>query len=241
MQTVSTRSMIYNTLAAYYDQLVADPEAYDAWTEWVNKFSPAGTFLELACGSGEITHRLAKTHQMSAMDLSAAMVAEAAKKDLDMEIEFSTGDMRDLSSYGKYDAIGCFCDSFNYLLDPADVKSLFKQAAEHLNDGGWFLFDTHSMDRLEEFAQDYEEAGTFDDGTQVQWTIAAMDECIFQDFAFYFPDRTVQEHHMQRVYDPEFLMSLLDEDFEVVDVCTDWEAPGIAPGEKYFFACRKKG
>lgn len=232
--------MIYDTLAYYYDLLAADEAASDRWVEWVESYHPQKKFLELACGTGEITKRLAKHHDVSALDLSGQMVAIAARKDTDMVIDFSCGDMRDLSEYGLYDAIGCFCDSFNYLLTEEDVEIFFQQVADHLNQGGLFFFDTHSLDRLEEFEEEYTETGTFEDGTQVQWVIASEDDFIFQDFAFYFDKQTQCEHHLQKVYDPGLLENMLLKHFEIVDISTDWDTRGIAPGEKYFFVCRKK-
>lgn len=232
--------MIYNTLAHYYDLLVGDDQAADRWVEWVENYSPGPDFLELACGSGEITLRLSEKHHVSAMDLSQQMVEEASRKDTKLNIDFSVGDMRDLRAYGMYDAIGCFCDSFNYLLDISVVKKFFQEVAGHLNPGGLFFFDSHSTDRLEEFAEDYEETGTFEDGTGLQWIIAAEQDYLFQDFAFYFEDKTIQEHHMQRVYTPDAIMEALDPWFDIISVTTDFDLEGIAPGEKYFFVCRLK-
>lgn len=230
----------YDTLAHYYDQLVKDEEATKSWVDWIESFQPRETFLELACGSGEITLQLAENHIVSAMDISEEMVEAAKAKDTENKIEFSVGDMRDLSNYQTYDAIGCFCDSFNYLLEDDDVEIFFKQVAGHLNPGGWFFFDTHSMDRLDEFADEYEEAGEFEDGTGLQWIISAEDDIIYQDFAFYFPDKTVQEHHMQRVYTPEYLEQELAKYFDIISIKTDFDQEGIQPGEKYFYAARLK-
>ena len=122
-----------------------------------------------------------------------------------------------------------------------DVKALFKEAASHLETGGLFCFDTHSLDRLDEFEGEYNETGQFEDGVQYQWSIMSEDEYIYQDFAFYRLDGTVlEEHHMQRVYDPEFLIQELEEYFDVISVKTDFDQEGISEGEKYFFAARKK-
>lgn len=239
--------MMYEILARYYDALVKDDEATEEWVSWVESWNPGRTFLELACGSGEITRRLGRTHALTAMDLSQQMVDEADRKAagdpmLCAPIEFRQGNMEDLSGYGLYDAIGCFCDSFNYILRPETVKSFFAQVHDHLNAGGLFFFDTHSMDRLEEFGTEegYEETGAFEDGTQVQWVISAEDSFIYQDFAFYLPQATLQEHHMQRVYDPAFLQEALEPYFEILSVTTDFDQEGIQEGEKYFYVCRRK-
>ena len=50
----------------------------------------------------------------------------------------------------------------------------------------------------------------------------------------------VQEHHIQRVYDPIWLSDTLSKYFDVLKVTTDFDIEGIAPGEKYFYVCRKK-
>lgn len=232
---------MYSILARYYDALVKDDQAADAWAAWIESFQPGKSFLELACGSGEITERLAASHQVSALDLSAQMVEEAAAKEQAAGIDFAVRDMRDLSGYGQFDAIGCFCDSFNYLIEPSDVHLFFDQVSAHLRPGGLFFFDTHSLDRLEEFAEEYEEAGEFEDGTQVQWVISAEEDMIYQDFAFYLPDgRLIQEHHMQRVYDPQFLRQALEKHFDILSVRTDFDLEGIQEGEKYFYVCRRK-
>lgn len=235
--------MIYDVLAGYYDQLVGDEEAVSCWTDWVESFHPGNTFLELACGTGEITSRLAENHMITALDLAPHMVEAARKKPGAEDIEYLVGDMRDLSGLPVYDAIGCFCDSFNYLLEKEEVQAFFETVSAHLKPGGLFFFDSHGMDRIEEFAGEnaYEEAGQFEDGTGVQWQISSTpDGLIYQDFAFYLPDQTVTEHHMQRVYDPEWLSEQLSPNFEILSLTTDWETEGAGEGEKYFFVCRKK-
>lgn len=233
--------MIYNTLAKYYDTLVRDEEATRAYVDWIVSFEPESPVLELACGSGEITHALsALGYDMSALDLSARMIEKAKQKDPDKKISFTVQDMLDLSDLGTFKTIFCVCDSFNYVLEKEDVKALFKEAASHLETGGLFCFDTHSLDRLDEFEGEYNETGQFEDGVQYQWSIMSEDEYIYQDFAFYRLDGTVlEEHHMQRVYDPEFLIQELEEYFDVISVKTDFDQEGISEGEKYFFAARK--
>ena len=96
------------------------------------------------------------------------------------------------------------------------------------------------MDRLEEFDSEYNETGAFEDGCQYQWSIMAEDDYVYQDFAFYMKDRVIQEHHIQRVYDPQWLAKTLSKYFDILKVTTDFDIEGIAPGEKYFYVCRKK-
>lgn len=241
MQMFRYKLMIYDTLAGYYDALVKDEEASLAWLKWIQSKSEPCEVLELACGSGEITELLSKSgYQVSALDLSEQMIEQARTKDKDHKIQFYCQDMRDLSGFPSYSLILCLCDSFNYLLTEEEVSNFFKEVADHLKLGGYFLFDTHSLDRLDEFRQEYNETGSFED-CDYQWSITSEEDLIYQDFAFYLADdRVVQEHHIQRVYDPEFLKSELSKHFEIIKVTTDFDQDGICEGEKYFYICKKR-
>ncbi len=231
----------YEFLGSRYDDLVGDPDATQEWVDWIEENQPGPRFLELGCGSGEITRSLAENHQVDGLDLSRAMLDAARKKDPDGTVNWIEGDMRDLSGLGQYDAIGCFCDSFNYLIEDQEVRDFFDTVASHLVEGGLFLFDSHGPSRLEEFADDYEEAGTFEDGTQVQWMISVNEEELYQDFAFYLPDgRTIEEHHLQRVYPIEQLKTWLEKNFEVESIMGDFGEESLETCEKVFFVCRKK-
>ena len=185
--------MIYDTLAHYYDALVKDDEATQAWIDWIQDFKPGNKVLELACGSGEITQQLACLgYDMTALDLSHEMVERAKAKDNEHKIEFHVQNMLDLSNFSTYDTILCLCDSFNYILDKEDVVSFFEQVQAHLQAGGLFFFDMHSWDRLSEFSEEFNETGCFEDGCQCQWSIMAEDEFVYQDFAFYKDNQMIQ-------------------------------------------------
>lgn len=232
-------------LSRYYDDLVGDLDSSKKWVDWVEKWAFSGSFLELGCGSGAITSLLAQNHSMSALDLSASMLEEAKKRDINHQIHFIQGDMRNLDGLGKFDAIGCFCDSFNYLTDFQEVEDFFQTVADHLSQGGWFFLDSHGLSRLQEFYSEegdygYEEEGVFEDGTQLEWRIRTEEDFLFQDFAFYLPnERPILEHHIQRVYSPDFLREALQKaGFEIVEMIGDFGEESLEECEKYFFACR---
>ncbi|WP_294729613.1 class I SAM-dependent methyltransferase [uncultured Faecalibaculum sp.] len=231
--------MNYGILARYYDALVKDDEATLQWVNWIGR--RGRTLLDCACGSGEITRQLAGLYEQTAgMDLSPDMIRAASAKDPENTVTWLAGDMTDLDSLGTWDVITCLCDSVNYL-DRQGFIQWLDQVHDHLNDGGWLCFDMHSLDRLEEFDQGYVETGTFDDGTQVQWVIESEEDRLYQDFAFYLTDgTTLQEHHVQHVHDPAFVEEELKRRFDIASVTTDFDLPGLQPGEKYFYICRKK-
>lgn len=234
--------MIYNTLAGYYDALVKDDEATQDWVDWIEKYVDPCHVLELACGSGEITEKLSKEgYKMSALDLSAQMVEQARSKDKDGNIEFFVQDMKDLSRFSTFDAILCLCDSFNYILSKEEIVDFIKEVKDHLNPNGYFLFDTHSLDRMSEFEEEWNETGIFEDGCGYQWSISSENDWLYQDFAFYLPNgEMIQEHHLQKIYEPSWLEEELSKYFDILSVNTDFEYEGIQEGEKYFYVLRKR-
>ena len=144
--------MIYDVLASYYDALVKDDEATAAWVALIQRHMQGNEIMEVACGSGEITIALAqKGYHMHASDISPAMIRAAKAKPGAAMVDWRVMDMRQLQG-GAYDGILCLCDSFNYLLEEAEVSSFFRSVYAHLREHGVFIVDMHSQDRLKEFA-----------------------------------------------------------------------------------------
>lgn len=233
--------MMYEQLAPFYDALVKDETATAAWVELIKRYIPHGRIMELACGSGEITIALAKDgYQMHGSDRSEDMLRQAKRKAGSELVEWSCMDMRQFHDNAMYDGILCLCDSLNYLLREADITQLLREVYAHLRLGGIFLFDMHAMDRLLEFEQEYNEAGRVL-GHEYQWTIQTIDDCIYQNFAFYDDKgRSILEQHVQRVYKPQWMLDTLRAHGFSVTVLTDFVHPGICEGEKQFYICRKE-
>lgn len=231
---------MYEKLAAYYDALVKDDQATAAWVQLVKQSVTGKQLLEAACGSGEITLALAKAgYHMTAGDISQSMLKQACAKQGSELVDWHCFDMRDMDRFKSYDAVLCFCDSINYLTDFNDWRLFFTQAYAHLKDNGVLLFDMHTLDRLDEFAQEYCEAGYLDD-CAYEWTISAEDDCIYHNFIFYDEEAHPSlEQHIQRVIEPQRVIDCLCEIGFSVDVYTDFTKPGIQSGEKYFYICKK--
>ena len=147
--------MIYDKLSFYYDELVKDVQATQAWVNWI---------MDSVSSPCELSLLLAKNgFQVSALDLSQGMIQAAKEKDKKHKIQFYCQDMKNLSNLNTYDVITCLCDSFNYILSKEEVSLFFKEVSMHLKKDGLFFFDTHSLDRLVEFEEEFNETGCFED------------------------------------------------------------------------------
>ena len=147
--------MQYGKLASLYDALMKDVD-HAAWAAYVASFIPRGaSVLECACGTGEISLRLAKMgYDVTATDISEDMLLEAAEKQraagLSLsKLRFIKMDMRSLASHKKVDCVLACCDGVNYLTGRDDVKRFFKSAHDVLKPGGLLLFDVSSRYKLE--------------------------------------------------------------------------------------------
>lgn len=78
-------------------------------------------------------------------------------------------------------------------------------------------------------------------GTPYEWTIQTQEDRIYHNFAFYDADaRVTLEQHIQRVYDPKWIQSELEQLGFQVSVYTDFTQKGIHSGEKYFYVAVKQ-
>ncbi len=218
----------YEALAEVYDALMYDA-GYDEWSAYIIKLMEkagvpkAGCLLEYACGTGNITLRLAKDgFRVTAMDISEEMLFAAQEKTRRnaLTVEYATGDMCNFSVNRRADAAVCACDGVNYVLEQQRLEAFFKQAYSNLKKGGVFLFDISS---------EYKLAGVlgnefyFDDGDeQTYFWQNAYDEdakLLSMDITLFVAQgeryRRYDERHIQRAWTQgEITSALMKAGFE---------------------------
>lgn len=148
---------IYEGFAYYYDRLMEDVD-YDMWVDYLEKIfktkgTPVRSILEIACGTGKISNRLAKRgYTVYAADRSENMLALAQDKALEMgaRVRYLHQDMRDIRLDGPVDCIICVCDGMNYILNDNDMEKVFKGVYRNLKAGGLFAFDMNSHYKISE-------------------------------------------------------------------------------------------
>lgn len=247
--------MIYEKFAYIYDELMKDVP-YDQWVRFINKkkadYQISGTkLLDLGCGTGELSVRLAQNgYHVTGVDLSSEMLSVARLKadQKGLQIDFYQQDMTELELIGNYDVIGIFCDSLNYLQSPEEVKQTFARVREYLHDHGLFMFDVHSLYKMDRIFLN--QTFTYDQGDICYiWHCfpGEAPHSVEHELTFFVetPQGTYErfdERHFQRTFSVNVYKQWLDEaGFEILDISGDFvdSAPG-EESERIFFTARKK-
>ncbi|WP_102274497.1 class I SAM-dependent DNA methyltransferase [Cytobacillus massiliigabonensis] len=247
--------MTYGKFAYLYDELMKDVP-YDKWVELVkghvSKYNITGKrLLDLACGTGELSIKFAEEDfEVTGVDLSEdmLMVAQGKAADKAMSVQFFQQNMAELEGLGKFDVIGIFCDSLNYLQSEQEVMNTFSRVYDHLDDQGLFIFDVHSIHKImqifmnQTFALNDEEISYIWHSYQGEHP-----NSVEHDLSFFVLDQRsgqyerYDELHFQRTFPIDVYGNWLkDSGFEVLKVTADFEA--VSPNtqsERIFFICRK--
>lgn len=146
----------YAQLARVYDLMGADEHSV-MMTEYCQKIFQRfkirpKNVLDLCCGTGTALEIFADWgYTVAGLDQSAAMLAVAAKKLKGRKIKLyqkSLPKFKLLDAHGKstcrFDLVTCFYDSLNYLKNARELKASFRSVFEHLEPGGWFIFDMNT-------------------------------------------------------------------------------------------------
>ncbi len=230
--------MSYGRFAYVYDFLMSDVP-YDNWINlFISKkeqYNISGSkVLDVACGTGEFSVRLAeKGYSVTGVDLSDEMLAIAKVKadQSGVAIPFYQQNMIELDMGQQFDSIVIFCDSLNYLHTESDVQSTFQRVYEQLKQGGLFMFDVHSLFKMEHvfagqtFADVQEEVSYIWNSFEGAEPFSVEHELTFfvkeEDSDRY--DR-FDEDHYQRTYDMQTYTKWLKEaGFTVKEVLADLE------------------
>ena len=131
--------------------------------------------LDVGCGSGKsFMPMLARGYEVTACDISPAMVEEARRKARG-RARVVVADMRALPRLGEFGLITCLDDAVNYLLDDGDLEAALDSMGSLLAPNGVLVFDTNTLHTYRSvfstvFAQE-------DDGAFFCWRGEGDPEC----------------------------------------------------------------
>ena len=245
----------YDFLAGCYDRLTYDVD-YAAWADYIEKHFarrglPGKTVLDLACGTGSLTHELAlRGYEMIGVDLSAEMLAEAAEKNRGVgpiEPIFLCQSMDKLDLYGTIDACVCCLDSVNYVTRPQQLQKAFERVHLFLMPGGLFLFDVNTPQKLQAM-----DGQMFLDETEDTYCVWRGEFSRRSGICSYFMDifrldeetglwERGEELHQERAYSLEELTAMLEQaGFRDIKTYGELKMRPPVQGEgRVFFAARK--
>ncbi|AZV63484.1 class I SAM-dependent DNA methyltransferase [Peribacillus frigoritolerans] len=247
--------MTYERFAYVYDELMKDAP-YEKWlmilTAKLEQYGIGGRkVLDLACGTGEMTVELAQHgFEVTGVDLSDEMLLVANEKavKLGLSIPLFQQNMAELEGLGQFDCVTIFCDSLNYLRDEEDIVKTFSRVHEHLKDGGLFMFDIHSVYKMEEIFRDHTFAVNGKEVSYI-WDCFPGEEpySVEHDLSFFVRDDEsglydrFDELHYQRTYPVEQYKKWLEQaGFTVSEILADLEeAPLVTETERILFVASK--
>lgn len=160
----------YDVIAEFYDRFTQDVD-YDARADYIDKLlkgSEIGckTVLDLACGTGSLTVRLAELgYDMIGVDNSEDMLSLARMKPNGERVLWLCQEGEELDLYGDIDCAICTLDSVNHILDFDELVRVFKRVSLFMNRGGRFIFDVNTVYKHREILGDncfvWEDDGVF--------------------------------------------------------------------------------
>lgn len=229
-----------------------DDSLYAKWAEYVEK--EAGTIdktlLDVACGTGDLTILLADKFHVTGTDLSDEMlkIAEEKAQKAKKTIPFIQSNMMDLYDFEKFDVITCFDDSICYLKDEDELAVAFNQAFEHLNAGGKYLFDAHSLYQMDEVFPGYmfnhrtEDSAFMWNSFEGEYPHSIEHELTFFNWNDKIKGYSVNtELHKERTYPIEtFKMILNDIGFKNIQVSAEFGKSEVKnDSTRWFFSAEK--
>lgn len=247
--------MSYQGFAQIYDALM-EHAPYDKWVDFtdtiINKYDlNVKQALDLGCGTGEITVRLAeKGFSISGVDLSADMLTQAAMKASEKQLIMSWvhQDIRELTGFSNIDLCISYCDVMNYITNQADIKVVFQNVYESLAENGLYIFDVHDYYYAQDDLMDHTFADVTDELAYI-WECERGDQAgeMFHYLTFFAQNKNeytrFDEVHHQKVYTIDYYKNLLKQvGFSKIEVYQDFNVFNdtiVKQAERIFFVAQK--
>jgi SAM-dependent methyltransferase len=138
-----TSDLVFDAYSVYYDIFYHDKDYANEVEYIVELLKDQGfsgsNLLEFGSGTGKHGILLAeKGYSITGIERSEKMVKRAIQSD---GFTCQKGDIRTVNLNSTFDAVLALFHVISYQTTNSDIKSVFQNAAQHLEKGGLFLFD----------------------------------------------------------------------------------------------------
>ena len=249
----------YESFAKVYDTFMSNVP-YDKWITYIKKIwkkfdLQPKLILDLACGTGNISYRLAKDgYEMIGVDLSEDMLEEAMEKNALLPrdakpVLYLNQDMREFELYGTIDCVLCLCDSINYIVEPDDLLQVFRLVNNYLEPGGLFIFDINTIYKFKYILADNSYGETTENAAYTWENYYDESENINEFYTNFFIENETgsydryEECHYEKGYTVNKIKELLDKAGFVFEAVFDDNTfdPPHENSERLYFVAREHG
>jgi ubiquinone/menaquinone biosynthesis C-methylase UbiE len=235
----------FSLLAQVYDAIMSDID-YEAWGNFIlqsieKRGSKPKKVLDIGCGTGNSTYpMIAQGLEVVGLDASDEML-EIAREKLPM-LTFIQADFRSFNLDTTFALVYSVFDSLNNLLTDQDFLQAAGCIYQHLEPGGFFMFDANTTVGLKDLWEAGRAEGWADD-VYYRWEHSFDEETGLAKVEAYCENNQTSftEIHYERPYDQPLLERLLKQaGFRNIEFLTypDGEA-AHKDDERIWVLCRR--
>lgn len=182
MEAIDHAQLAYDAFAPVYD----DFNAQNDYELWIGSLLPqlerlglrTGKLLDVACGTGRgFAPMLRRGWDITACDISPAMVDRAREKHRGEPIDYDVADVRELPTYGEFRLVWALNDAVGYLLGEGDLQLALAAMGANLAEDGLLVFDCNTL-RL--FRAMYDPSEGLDRDVRWQWRARGLVDGIYE-------------------------------------------------------------
>lgn len=236
----------------FYDSFM-DDSIYGDYQSLMKRLYPnqKASLLDMACGTARLSITLANDgFKMEGLDISEAMLVEANANQVESNTAFPLYqmDMRELDGLGSYEGIICSLDSMCYIEVFEDVSKVIQEAYIHLDKGGYFIFDVHSLYKLNEVFPGFQYHNDLGEDTFL-WTCYLTDRpntVVHEMTAFIYNEANeAYDRYGKDIYEyghevADYLKAIKNAGFTDIDVLGDGAIQNASENsERLYFICKK--
>ena len=193
--------------------------------------------LDLGCGVGTLCDYFYKQGiHTTGIDISNDMIELCKKKN--NNVIFIVADMKEYTSDKKYDLITLTCDVVNHILDEDDLKKIFNNIYNMLNDGGYLIFDILNA---KELPLDKEIVSNRDNGIDVYYNMTNKNDLINTNVKIKKVNEIVYECNvLEKLYADEVIITVLkDLNYKLIKFAPQILNESQRFKDKNYIICRK--